>query len=119
MSSTPAKSPSSPNPTARMFIAFFLLLLNFCGFFWCAWKERVFPWYCLRAKRIFKELNEQPFVVELDLRDNGHQIQNVLLDLVGRRTVPQIFVNGKHIGGSDDLQAAVESGELQKLLSTS
>ncbi|XP_054810152.1 glutaredoxin-C3-like isoform X1 [Prosopis cineraria] len=75
--------------------------------------------YCLRAKRIFKELNEQPFVVELDLRDNGHQIQNVLLDLVGRRTVPQIFVNGKHIGGSDDLQAAVESGELQKLLSTS
>ncbi|XP_028807237.1 glutaredoxin-C3 [Neltuma alba] len=75
--------------------------------------------YCLRAKRIFKELNEQPFVVELDLRDDGYRIQNVLLDLVGRRTVPQIFVNGKHIGGSDDLKAAVESGELQKLLSTS
>ncbi|KAI9081258.1 hypothetical protein K1719_036758 [Acacia pycnantha] len=75
--------------------------------------------YCLRAKRILKELNEQPYVVELDLRDDGYQIQNVLLDLVGRRTVPQIFVNGKHIGGSDDLKAAVESGELQKLLSTS
>ncbi|KAK4259961.1 hypothetical protein QN277_003142 [Acacia crassicarpa] len=75
--------------------------------------------YCLRAKRILKELNEQPYVVELDLRDDGYQIQNVLLDLVGRRTVPQIFVNGKHIGGSDDLKAAVESGELQKLLITS
>lgn len=33
--------------------------------------------------------------------DDGTQIQNVLLDLVGRSTVPQIFVNGKHIGGSD------------------
>ncbi|XP_017218903.1 glutaredoxin-C3 [Daucus carota subsp. sativus] len=73
--------------------------------------------YCLRTKRIFSELNEQPFVVELDHREDGNQIQDVLLDLVGRRTVPQIFVNGKHIGGSDDLQNAVENGELQKHLS--
>ncbi|KAK9230967.1 hypothetical protein WN943_021198 [Citrus x changshan-huyou] len=57
--------------------------------------------YCLRAKRIFADLNEQPFVVELDLRDDGAQIQYILLDLVGRRTVPQIFVNGEHIGGAD------------------
>ncbi|EEF28727.1 glutaredoxin-C3 isoform X1 [Ricinus communis] len=72
--------------------------------------------YCLRAKRIFNELHEQPYVVELDLRDDGAQIQYVLLDLFGRRTVPQVFVNGKHIGGSDDLKAAVQSGKLQKLL---
>ncbi|XP_024184249.1 monothiol glutaredoxin-S6 isoform X2 [Rosa chinensis] len=57
--------------------------------------------YCLRAKRIFSELHEQPYVVELDLRDDGGQIQSVLLDVVGRSTVPQVFVNGKHIGGSD------------------
>lgn len=75
--------------------------------------------YCLRAKRVFVELNEQPFVVELDLRDDGYEIQSVLLDLIGRRTVPQVFVNGKHIGGSDDLSAAVQSGELQKLLKAS
>ncbi|KHN36074.1 Glutaredoxin-C3 [Glycine soja] len=75
--------------------------------------------YCLRAKRLLAELNEKPFVVELDLRDDGFQIQSVLLDLIGRRTVPQVFVNGKHIGGSDDLSAAVQSGELQKLLSAS
>ncbi|KAJ4714278.1 Glutaredoxin family protein [Melia azedarach] len=72
--------------------------------------------YCLRAKRIFAELHEQPYVVELDLRDDGAQIQYVLLDLVGRHTVPQIFVNGKHIGGSDDLKAAMLSGQLQKQL---
>lgn len=33
--------------------------------------------------------------------DDGGRIQEVLLDLVGRSTVPQVFVNGKHIGGSD------------------
>lgn len=75
--------------------------------------------YSLRAKRIFKQLNEQPFVVELDLRDDGSYIQDVLLELVGRRTVPQVFVNGKHIGGSDDLQNAVSSGQLQTYLSSS
>ncbi|KAM1529184.1 hypothetical protein ACFX1Z_018421 [Malus domestica] len=73
--------------------------------------------YCLHAKRIFAELHEHPFVVELDLRDDGAQIQSVLLDVVGRTTVPQIFVNGKHIGGSDDLKAAVLSRQLQTLLS--
>ncbi|KAG8383389.1 hypothetical protein BUALT_Bualt04G0007400 [Buddleja alternifolia] len=72
--------------------------------------------YSLHAKRIFSELEEQPFVVELDLRDDGYKIQDVLLDLVGRRTVPQVFVNGKHIGGCDDLQVAVQSGQLQNLL---
>ncbi|KAK2657086.1 hypothetical protein Ddye_010138 [Dipteronia dyeriana] len=75
--------------------------------------------YCSRAKHIFAELHEKPFVVELDLRDDGAQIMYVLLDLVGRRTVPQIFVNGKHVGGCDDLKASVSSGQLQKLLGAS
>ncbi|CAO2828074.1 unnamed protein product [Amaranthus hypochondriacus] len=75
--------------------------------------------YSLRAKRIFKQLNEHPYVVELDLRDDGSEIQDILLELVGRRTVPQVFVNGKHIGGSDDLQSAVLSGQLQTHLSIS
>ncbi|KZV35505.1 hypothetical protein F511_20562 [Dorcoceras hygrometricum] len=59
--------------------------------------------YSLRAKQIFSDLAENPFVVELDLRDDGYVIQDVLSDLVGQRTVPQVFVNGKHIGGSDGL----------------
>ncbi|THG00258.1 hypothetical protein TEA_026284 [Camellia sinensis var. sinensis] len=75
--------------------------------------------YSLRAKRIFSELNEKPFVVELDLRDDGYKIQDVLLDQVGRHTVPQVFVNGKHVGGSDDLKTAVQNGQLQNLLSKS
>ncbi|KAI3810477.1 hypothetical protein L1987_20092 [Smallanthus sonchifolius] len=51
--------------------------------------------YCRRAKRIFSELKEQPYIVELDLRDDGYKIQNVLLDLFGRRTIPQLLVNGE------------------------
>ncbi|XP_038996585.1 glutaredoxin-C3-like [Hibiscus syriacus] len=75
--------------------------------------------YCLRAKRIFSEQNEKPYVVELDLRDDGGKIQYVLLDLIGRSTVPQVFVNDKYIGGSDDLRAAVDDGTLQRLLAAS
>ncbi|KAK9129743.1 hypothetical protein Sjap_010230 [Stephania japonica] len=72
--------------------------------------------YSTRAKHIFAELNEKPFVVELDLKDDGSQIQNVLLELVGKSTVPQVFVNGRHVGGSDDTRIALLSGQLQKLL---
>ncbi|KAG8372348.1 hypothetical protein BUALT_Bualt12G0056700 [Buddleja alternifolia] len=72
--------------------------------------------YCRRAKVVFKELNQVPFIVELDERDDGGKIQDALSQIVGRRTVPQVFINGKHLGGSDDTVEAYESGELQKLL---
>ncbi|XP_010933759.1 monothiol glutaredoxin-S6 [Elaeis guineensis] len=72
--------------------------------------------YSLRAKHVFNKLHEKPFVVELDLRDDGPEIQNVLLDLVGHQTVPQVFVNGQHIGGSDDTMEALANGKLRKLL---
>ncbi|XP_051149774.1 glutaredoxin-C4 [Andrographis paniculata] len=72
--------------------------------------------YCRRAKAVFKELNQEPFVVELDERDDGRDIQDALIELVGRRTVPQVFINGKHLGGSDDTVDAYENGELAKLL---
>ncbi|CAN6163216.1 unnamed protein product [Urochloa humidicola] len=74
--------------------------------------------YCRRAKAVFKELQlkKEPYVVELDQREDGSEIQDALLDIVGKRTVPQVFVNGKHLGGSDDTVEAYESGKLAKLL---
>lgn len=33
--------------------------------------------------------------------DDGWNIQDALSEIVGRRTVPQVFINGKHLGGSD------------------
>ncbi|KAL3567050.1 hypothetical protein D5086_032465 [Populus alba] len=56
--------------------------------------------------------------------EDGHNIQDAMSEIVGRRTVPQVFIDGKHIGGSDgnsdvliiDTVEAYESGELAKLL---
>ncbi|XP_058068074.1 glutaredoxin-C4-like [Magnolia sinica] len=73
--------------------------------------------YCRAAKAVFKELNKVPHVVELDQRDDGMDIQDALGEILGRRTVPQVFINGKHLGGSDDTIDAYESGTLAKLLS--
>ncbi|KAG6427871.1 hypothetical protein SASPL_112118 [Salvia splendens] len=72
--------------------------------------------YCRRAKAVFKELKQEPYVVELDERDDGGKIQDALSKIVGRRTVPQVFINGKHLGGSDDTVEAYGNGELAKLL---
>jgi len=65
---------------------------------------------------VFKELKKKPYVIELDEREDGYDIQDALSEIVGRRTVPQVFINGKHLGGSDDTVEAYENGELAKLL---
>ncbi|CAL9104399.1 unnamed protein product [Musa textilis] len=72
--------------------------------------------YCRRAKAVFKELKKEPYVVELDQREDGSEIQDALSEMVGRHTVPQVFIQGKHLGGSDDTVEAYESGKLLTLL---
>ncbi|KAK4756157.1 hypothetical protein SAY87_006284 [Trapa incisa] len=72
--------------------------------------------YCRRAKAVFKELNQTPFVVELDQREDGYIIQAALGEIIKRHTVPQVFIDGKHIGGSDDTVEAYENGDLSILL---
>ncbi|THU61471.1 hypothetical protein C4D60_Mb07t23620 [Musa balbisiana] len=72
--------------------------------------------YCRKAKAVFKELKKEPYVVELDQREDGSEIQDALSEMVGRRTVPQVFIQGKHLGGSDDTVEAYESGKLLTLL---
>ncbi|XP_028774105.1 glutaredoxin-C4-like [Neltuma alba] len=72
--------------------------------------------YCRRAKTVFKHLNQTPHIVELDEREDGWKIHSKLSKIVGSHTVPQVFINGKHIGGSDDTIAAYGTGELARLL---
>lgn len=55
-------------------------------------------------------------IIELDTMDNGGEIQAALFDISGQRTVPNVFIKGKHLGGNDDSQAAARSGKLQELL---
>ena len=54
--------------------------------------------------------------VELDTRKDGQEIQNELYALTGRRTVPNVFVGNKSIGGGDDTVALKHSGQLLELL---
>lgn len=53
-----------------------------------------------------------PFVVELDKHEMGPAIQAHLAKLTGRKTVPNVMINGKSIGGGDDVAALDESGGL-------
>jgi len=74
--------------------------------------------YCARAKKLLKEEvgEDKLTVLELDLLEDGHALQDALLAKTGQRTVPNIFINQEHVGGSDDLTAAQKTGKLAKLL---
>ena len=56
--------------------------------------------------------------MELDLLpdDEGDAMQSALLELTGQKTVPNVFVRGRHAGGNDDVQALLRSGELEGML---
>lgn len=53
-----------------------------------------------------------PFVVELDKHSLGPKLQEVIAGNTGRKTVPNILVSGRSIGGGDEIEAMDESGEL-------
>jgi len=72
--------------------------------------------YCIKVKKLFKDIN-QPFeVMELNTSEEGAQIQATLAAKTNVNSVPQVFVNGNFIGGCDDTHAAFESGKLRDLL---
>jgi len=79
--------------------------------------------YCQATKKLFNNLMAEKYddsvytkVIELDKLQNGADIQSVLLGLTGQRTVPNVFVRGRHVGGNDQVQAAAKSGELENML---
>jgi len=54
--------------------------------------------------------------IELNEMEDGRELQMALLGFTGQRTVPNVFINGKHLGGNDDTQRAAMSGKLQEML---
>lgn len=48
--------------------------------------------------------------------DNGEEIQAYLAQKTGQRTVPNVFIGQKHIGGNSDLQKIKNDGKLKELL---
>jgi glutaredoxin 3 len=70
--------------------------------------------YCLRAKALLKQRGVQvidEIRVDLDAAERQRMVE-----LTGRRTVPQIFIGETHVGGCDDLMALDQKGGLAPLL---
>ncbi|XP_014239836.1 thioredoxin reductase 1, cytoplasmic-like [Cimex lectularius] len=68
--------------------------------------------FCTKTKELLKEHSISFSHIELDAVDGGDEIQQKLLDMTGQKTVPSIFINGKHIGGFSNLNAIAEVGLL-------
>ncbi|KGI77888.1 glutaredoxin 3 [Oleiagrimonas soli] len=73
--------------------------------------------YCVAAKNLLKSKGLEWQEIRIDT--DPARLREMLDRSQGRRTVPQIFVNGAHVGGFDDLAAADRSGELATLLEAS
>jgi glutaredoxin 3 len=72
--------------------------------------------YCWRAKRL---LNKKGIAfVEIDLWQDPQRRAEMIERAGGRRTVPQLFLDGRAIGGADDLAALESSGALDAMLDT-
>ena len=70
--------------------------------------------YCIRAKQLLKAKGVEQIEevrIDLDPAQRDHMMQ-----ITGRRTVPQIYVGDTHVGGCDDLMALDAQGGLVPLL---
>ncbi|AVL70242.1 Glutaredoxin-3 [Oligella urethralis] len=71
--------------------------------------------YCTRAEKILKE-HQVTDLEKISIDTNREARAEMIERSNGRTTVPQIFINGQHIGGCDDLQALEREGKLAELL---
>jgi glutaredoxin 3 len=70
--------------------------------------------YCYRATRLLDAKGAS--YEEYDITMGGPQRAEMIQRANGRTTVPQVFIDGRHIGGSDDLAALDARGGLDPLL---
>lgn len=74
------------------------------------------PWcgYCARAKAL---LDRKGIAYEeIDVTTTPGAREQMITSAEGRRTVPQIFVNGRHLGDSDEIAALERAGQLDAML---
>ena len=70
--------------------------------------------YCSRAMALLGSKDVEP--QEFDITMGGPQRAEMIDRSSGRTTVPQIFIDGRHVGGFDDLAALDRQGKLDPLL---
>jgi len=70
--------------------------------------------YCIRAEHLLHSKGVSEIEkIRVDLQP---ELRIEMIEKTGRRTVPQIFINGKHVGGFDDLASLNHAGKLDALL---
>jgi glutaredoxin 3 len=69
--------------------------------------------YCQRAKSLLTQKNVD--FSEINVEDDA-KLREEMIARSNRRTVPQIFIGDKHVGGCDDLFELDRSGELDRLI---
>ena len=72
--------------------------------------------YCHRAERVLRERGVMDANLDLIQIDIDRSRRDEMIRRANRSTVPQIFIDGKHIGGCDDLLALDRAGGLLPLL---
>ena len=70
--------------------------------------------YCTAARKLLKAKGVS--YKEIDVTFNPKKRREMTEKASGRSTVPQIFIDGRHIGGFDDMAALDEAGKLDELL---
>jgi glutaredoxin 3 len=72
--------------------------------------------YCINAERLLK--NKGVTDIEKINVDAQPELRQQMMEKTGRRTVPQIYIDDRHIGGFDDLRALDLAGGLDPLLAS-
>lgn len=72
--------------------------------------------FCVRAEKLL--LSKGAEIKKLNT-DHNPEFRGEMVELTGRKTVPQIFISERHVGGHDDLVELDSSGELDMLLGIS
>lgn len=70
--------------------------------------------YCYRAKKLLERKGVA--FTEIDVESDSARRQEMIARAGGRYTVPQVFINNRHVGGCDDLFELENAGRLDELL---
>ncbi len=72
--------------------------------------------YCNMALALLKKKGIDIHLINKILINEQPELREKMIELTGKKTVPQIFINGVYVGGYDDLQALENEGKLDELL---
>jgi len=79
------------------------------------YSTRICP-YCIRAEQLLAKKGIAAEQIEKIRVDDHPELRDEMIRITGRRTVPQIFIGERHVGGFDDLAELDAAGELDPML---